>query len=250
MTPEQKNRYSRQILLPQIGEAGQEKLLASHALIMGMGGLGSPIAMYLAAAGVGHLTLVDFDMVELSNLQRQIAHGTADIGKLKTESARESCLALNPDIRIDLVSVAPDDEELDALVAAADIVLDGCDNFPTRYAVNAACVRHRKPLVSGAAMRLEAQVIVYRADRGDGPCYRCLYRDEPEYGETCTQIGVLAPLVGIIGSLQALEAIKVLVDFGQPLDGRLLLLDASTMEWREVKLPKDPGCPVCGAAAG
>ena len=203
--------------------------------------------MYLAAAGVGRLTLVDYDMVELSNLQRQIAHGTADIGKLKTESARESCLALNPGIQIDLVSVAPDDDELDRLVAEADIVLDGCDNFPTRYAVNAACVRHRKPLVSGAAMRLEAQVIVYRADQGEGPCYRCLYRDEPEYGETCTQIGVLAPLVGIIGSLQALEAIKVLVGFGQPLDGRLLLLDAAGMEWREVRLPKDPNGPVCGA---
>ena len=241
MDAEQTDRYSRQILLPQIGADGQEKLLASHALIMGMGGLGCPIAMYLAA------TLVDFDMVELSNLQRQIAHATADIGRLKTESARDTCLALNPGIRVDLVSAAPDDDELDALVAAADIVIDGCDNFPTRYAINAACVRHRKPLVSGAAMRLEAQVIVYRADLGGGPCYRCLYRDEPEYGETCTQIGVLAPLVGIIGSLQALEAIKVLVDFGEPLNGRLLLLDAASMEWREVKLPRDPACPVCGA---
>ena len=247
MDAEQTDRYSRQILLPQIGADGQEKLLASHALIMGMGGLGCPIAMYLAAAGVGRLTLVDFDMVELSNLQRQIAHATADIGRLKTESARDTCLALNPGIRVDLVSAAPDDDELDALVAAADIVIDGCDNFPTRYAINAACVRHRKPLVSGAAMRLEAQVIVYRADLGGGPCYRCLYRDEPEYGETCTQIGVLAPLVGIIGSLQALEAIKVLVDFGEPLNGRLLLLDAASMEWREVKLPRDPACPVCGA---
>ena len=248
MNQEQRERYSRQILLPQIGEAGQARLLDSHALIMGMGGLGSPIAMYLAAAGVGHLTLVDFDMVELSNLQRQIAHGTDDIGRLKTESARDTCLALNPGIRIDVVSEAPEDDELSALVEAADVVIDGCDNFPTRYAINAACVRHRKPLVSGAAMRLEAQVIVYRADLGEGPCYRCLYRDEPEYGETCTQIGVLSPLVGIIGSLQALEAIKVLVGFGAPLDGRLLLLDAAAMEWREVKLPRDPSCPVRGGA--
>jgi Dinucleotide-utilizing enzymes involved in molybdopterin and thiamine biosynthesis family 2 len=239
-------RYSRQILLPQIGVEGQQKLLDSRALIIGMGGLGSPVAMYLAAAGVGHLVICDHDRVDLANLQRQIAHRSEDIGRLKVESACDTLRALNP-----LVAVTPIERPLTGKalleeVGYADVVIDACDNFATRFTLNEACVRSATPLVSGATIRMEGQVMVFRPDRKESPCYACLYRDEPEFVETCTQIGVLAPLVGIIGSVQALEAIKVLLDFGTSLCGRVLLLDGMSLEWREVKLPKDPKCPVCG----
>ena len=239
-------RYSRQILLPQVGTEGQETLAASRALIIGLGGLGSPAAMYLAAGGVGELVLVDFDVVDLSNLQRQIAHRTEDIGRLKVESARDALVALNPHARVTAIAERLDGDALREQVAQADVVVDGSDNFATRFAVNAACVATGTPLVSGAAIRLEGQVAVFRPDLGDGPCYHCLYKDEGELQETCTQTGVLAPVVGIIGSIQAVEAMKVLMGIGETLTGRLLLLDAMTMEWRTLKLRKDPACPVCG----
>ena len=245
MTDEELLRYSRQILLPDFDIVGQERLGRSRALIVGLGGLGSAAAMYLAAAGVGRLILVDFDSVDLSNLQRQIVHRTADIGRPKVESARDTLLALNPLIEIDTIPKALDDAELRDQVARADVVVDASDNLPTRLAINAACVRVKVPLVSGAAIRLEGQVLVWRPG-GEGACYRCLYRDAAMNPETCAQTGVLAPVVGVIGSVQAVEAIKVLTGLGEPLDGRLLLLDAARMEWRTIKARRDPACPVCG----
>ena len=237
-------RYSRQIMLPQFDVAGQEKLLASTALIIGMGGLGSPAAMYLAAAGVGHLILVDFDAVELSNLQRQILHHTEDIGRLKVESGRDALQKLNPDVQLTTVNHRLEGTELQDWIAKADVVLDGSDNFATRFAINDACVASHTPLVSGAAIRMEGQVSVYLND-GSGPCYRCLYKDEGELDMRCSENGVLAPVVGIIGSIQATEAIKVLTGMGETLHGRLLLLDAQHMEWRTLRLKKDPACLVC-----
>ena len=238
-------RYSRQILLPQVGIEGQDALRAARALIVGMGGLGSPVAMYLAAAGVGTLAIADHDRVDLSNLQRQIVHRSADIGRAKVASARDALLALNPGTAIITLDSRLNGELLDEQIALADVVLDCSDNFATRFAVNEACVRARTPLVSGAAIRLEGQVAVFRSDRPDSPCYRCLYKDEGELAETCTQTGVLAPVVGVIGSLQALEALKVLLDLGTTLTGRLLLFDAERLEWRTLILRKDPECPVC-----
>jgi len=237
-------RYSRQIMLPQFDVAGQEKLLASTALIIGMGGLGSPAAMYLAAAGIGHLILVDFDEVELSNLQRQIMHQTTDIGRPKVESARDTLQRLNPDVQVTIIDHQLNGSELQDWIAKADVVLDGSDNFATRFAINDACVVTKTPLVSGAAIRMEGQVSVFLND-GTGPCYRCLYKDEGELDMRCSTNGVLAPVVGIIGSIQATEAIKVLTGIGETLHGRLLLLDAQHMEWRSLKLKKDPACPVC-----
>ncbi len=238
-------RYSRQIMLPQFDVAGQQKLIDATALIIGLGGLGAPVAMYLAAAGVGHLVLVDFDAVELTNLQRQIIHDTNSIGQPKVESARQRLMQLNPLIRITTVDHKLEGEALLEWVRQADVVLDGSDNFATRFALNQACVQTHTPLVSGAAIRMEGQVTVY-LNRGSGPCYRCLYQDEgDEQDARCSENGVLAPVVGIIGSLQATEAIKVLSDMGETLDGRLLLLDAMSMEWRSLKLKKDPACPVC-----
>jgi molybdopterin-synthase adenylyltransferase len=238
-------RYSRQILLPEVGFEGQERLLRSTALVIGMGGLGSPAAMYLASAGVGHLLIADSDQVDLSNLQRQIAHGTDDIGRPKVLSARDTLLALNPEVRVTPIDARMDAETLAEHVEQADVVVDASDNFATRFAVNAACVAARRPLVSGAAVRLEGQVAVFHTELPDSPCYRCLYREGAELGERCSQTGVLAPLVGIIGSVQATEALKVLLGIGETLAGRLLLLDALRMEWRTVKLRKDPACPVC-----
>ncbi|HKK04673.1 MAG TPA: molybdopterin-synthase adenylyltransferase MoeB [Gammaproteobacteria bacterium] len=238
-------RYSRQIMLPQVDAEGQERLLTSRALVLGVGGLGSPVVMYLAAAGVGHLTLVDYDAVELSNLQRQVVHRSADLGRPKVESARDTLASLNPDVKVNTVAARLEGDALAAQVADADVVIDASDNFATRFALNDACVAARKPLVSGAAIRMEGQISVFRPDRG-GPCYRCLYRDEGGIEETCSENGILAPVVGVIGSLQAVEAIKVLLDIGEPLDGRLLLFDALAMEWRTLKLKKDPECPVCG----
>ena len=238
-------RYSRQILLPQVGIEGQDRLSASRALIIGLGGLGSPAAMYLAAAGVGTLAIADHDRVDLSNLQRQIVHRSADIGRSKADSASDALLALNPGTTIIAFDTRLTGKQLDEQIALADVVLDCSDNFATRFAVNDACVRARTPLVSGAAIRLEGQVAVFRPDHPDSPCYRCLYKDEGELAETCTQTGVLAPLVGVIGSLQALEALKVLLDLGTTLTGRLLLFDAERLEWRTLILRKDPECPVC-----
>lgn len=245
MNDNQLLRYSRQILLPQIGHEGQESLLGSHALIVGMGGLGSPAAMYLAAAGVGTLTIVDDDQVELSNLQRQIIHGTDDIGRPKVESARDTLLALNPEINIHTIAHRLDDGEMQRQIGEVDIVLDCSDNFATRFALNRACVATGTPLVSGAAIRMEGQIAVFAPADADSPCYHCLYKEEGELDQSCTNNGVLAPLVGIIGSMQALEAIKVLLGLGESLQGRLLILDAMTMEWRSMKLKKDPACPVC-----
>ncbi|MBT3197696.1 MAG: molybdopterin-synthase adenylyltransferase MoeB [Gammaproteobacteria bacterium] len=239
-------RYSRQIMLPQVGAEGQERLLNGHVLIIGLGGLGAPAAIYLAAAGVGHLTLVDFDEVDLSNLQRQIVHTTADIGRPKVTSARESLLRLNPEIEITTIDRKLTEEEASHQIRQVDLVLDCSDNFTTRFAINRICVEQRVPLVSGAAIRMEGQISVFRPDLEQSPCYRCLYQGGDELDESCTQSGVLAPLVGIIGSMQALEAMKLIIGIGETLHGKLMLLDALSMEWRTLRLPKDPACPVCG----
>lgn len=239
-------RYSRHLVLPAIDVAGQQTLLDARVLIIGAGGLGSAAALYLAAAGVGHLTLADPDAVELSNLQRQILHGTADIGRAKVDSARDRLSALNPEVELLTLAQRLDGDALQDAVGQADLVLDGCDNFPTRFAVNAACVAQRKPLVSGAAIRFEGQLSSFTPGRADSPCYRCLYRDAGMPAEACEDAGVLGPLVGVIGSLQAVEAIKLLLGIGETLVGRLLLFDALKLQWRELRLHRDPGCPVCG----
>ncbi|NLO81258.1 MAG: molybdopterin-synthase adenylyltransferase MoeB [Xanthomonadaceae bacterium] len=249
MNDEQLLRYSRQIMLPAIDIEGQERLLRSSALIVGMGGLGSPAALYLAAAGVGELVLADFDTVELSNLQRQIVHDTASIGQLKVESAAQRLRAINPDVRIRPLAIRLDDDNLPELTAAVDVVLDGCDNFTTRHAVNAACVKTRTPLVSGAAIRFEGQLAVYRLDRPGGPCYNCLFPQGPETAETCSETGIIAPLTGVIGSLQALEAIKLLATGASGLDDQLLLFDAQRSDWRRLRIPPDPACPCCGTTS-
>ncbi|MCK5525179.1 MAG: molybdopterin-synthase adenylyltransferase MoeB [Thiomargarita sp.] len=237
-------RYSRQILLPQVGINAQERLLKSNVLIIGLGGLGSPVAMYLAAAGVGHLLLCDFDVVELSNLQRQIIHNTDDIGQSKVESARDSLFALNPLVKMTLLQQL-DNDALAEQISQVDVVLDCTDNLPTRFAINQACVDTQTPLVSGAAIRMEGQISVFRQDQSDSPCYRCLYSNEDALKETCTQTGILAPIVGIIGSLQALEAMKLIMNVGKTLTGQLLLFDALNMEINTIKLLKNPNCPVC-----
>ncbi len=242
MEDQQLLRYSRQIMLPNVDVAGQQRLLDSRVLVIGAGGLGSPVAMYLAAAGVGQLVLVDFDDVDLSNLQRQILHGSHDLGRPKVESARDTLQALNPEVTVMAINARLEGEALLAEVEKADVVVDASDNFATRFAVNDACVAARKPLVSGAAIRMEGQVSVFHNERPESPCYRCLYRDEGELAQTCSENGVLAPVVGIIGTIQATEVLKVLLGIGDTLDGRLLLLDALSMEWRSMKLRKDPAC--------
>ena len=247
MNDEQKDRYSRHINLQDIGATGQQRLLDSTALIVGLVGLGSPVAMYLAAAGVGHLIFADFDAIELSNLQRQVAHRTASIGELKTHSARDTCLAMNPDIKIDTIDEVLDADSLTSLVPRCDVVIEGSDNFPTRFAVNEACVTHKVPLVSGAAIRFDGQVSVFAGHNKDIPCYRCLYGGDSDTAETCAQTGVLSPIVGIIGTIQAAEAIKVLAKFGSPLYGKLLLLDGLSMQWNEIELRKNPKCSVCAS---
>lgn len=238
-------RYSRQILLPEIDITGQQKLIDASVAVFGLGGLGSPIALYLAAAGVGRLVLVDFDTVELSNLQRQIIHLTRDLGRPKVESAREKLHELNPETKVEVVTQVLEGQALDDVVGSVDLVVDGTDNFPTRFGINAACLRQRRPLVSGAAIRFEGQVSVYFPGQGDSPCYRCLYDDGAGTNETCAQTGVVAPLLGIIGSVQALEALKVLMGIGTPLKGRLLLFDGLHMEWHTMRFKRDPQCPVC-----
>jgi adenylyltransferase/sulfurtransferase len=240
-------RYSRQILLRDLGERGQERLAAARVLVAGLGGLGSPVAMYLAAAGVGHLVLADCDAVDLSNLQRQIIHTEHWIGRPKVDSARAALAALNPSVELIRVKQALTPDTLPGIVAQVDLVLDCSDNFATRFAINAACVGAGIPLVSGAAIRLEGQVSVF-SGRPGGPCYQCLYACDGDLEETCTTEGVLAPVVGIIGSIQATEAIKIIAGIGQPLYGRLLLLDAASMDWRSLRLKADPACPVCAQA--
>ncbi len=238
-------RYSRQILLPEFDISGQERLAAARVLIIGLGGLGSPVALYLAAAGVGRLTVNDFDTVELSNLQRQITHTTDRIGQRKVDSARLALQAINPLVAVDTLADPLSGSALRAAVTATDVVVDCSDNLSTRLALNAACVAARRPLVCGAAIRFEGQVLVVRPDQPNTPCYRCLYRDTDMAEERCSQTGVLAPLLGIIGSIQAVETFKLLLGQGELLQGRLLLLDALHMESQSVSLPKNPHCPVC-----
>jgi molybdopterin/thiamine biosynthesis adenylyltransferase len=239
-------RYSRQIMLPQIDIEGQQKLLDARVLIIGLGGLGSPAAMYLAAAGVGHLVLNDFDAVDLTNLQRQIAHDTDNLGLSKVESAKHTLLRMNPEIQIKAIDHRLEENELETEIANSSVVLDCTDNFATRFAVNRACVRARKPLVSGAVIRFEGQITVFTPGYDDSPCYNCLYPDQGELEENCVRNGVIAPLPGIIGSMQALEAIKLVLGIGQILRGRLLLLDGLSMEWQRMNLKKNPQCPTCG----
>lgn len=244
MNDEQLLRYSRQIMLPDVDLDGQDKLLAARVLIVGLGGLGSPVAMYLAAAGVGHLTLLDFDAVDLTNLQRQIAHSTSRIGMNKAASAAQVLRDLNPGVMVECIETLLDTDELAVQVRLATVVVDCTDNFQIRFSINAACVAAKVPLVSGAAIRMEGQVAVFDARSNISPCYRCLY-EEGSDDVTCTANGVLAPLVGIVGSMQALETIKLICGFGTNLTGRLLMLDARYSQWRELKLSKDPHCPVC-----
>lgn len=239
-------RYNRHIMLPQIGIEGQQKLHNAHVLIIGLGGLGSPAAMYLASAGVGQLTLVDDDEVELTNLQRQIVHRHQNIGDKKVESARNNLLEINPNINISTLDKRLDEQSLQQQVKLADVVLDASDNFATRFAINKACVITKRPLVSGAAIRFEGQVSVFDARKVDAPCYSCLYPANGDDTETCSENGILAPVVGIIGSIQALEAIKIICEVGETLTGRLLLLDALTLQWRSMNFKKDANCPVCG----
>jgi molybdopterin/thiamine biosynthesis adenylyltransferase len=241
-------RYSRQILLKQIDVEGQLRLRQGRVLIVGMGGLGSPVALYLAAAGVGELHLADFDTVDLTNLQRQIAHDTASIGQAKVDSAMARLAAINPHIRLVPHRQALDADSLVAVVSNVDLVLDCSDNFSTREAVNAACVAAGKPLVSGAAIRLEGQLSVFDPRNATSPCYHCLYGHGSEAELTCSEAGVVGPLVGLVGSLQALEALKLLAGFGEPLVGRLLLIDALGTRFRELRVKRDPACSVCGDA--
>jgi molybdopterin/thiamine biosynthesis adenylyltransferase len=249
MNDSQLLRYSRHILLDDIGIDGQARLLASHTLIIGAGGLGSPAALYLGSAGVGHITVVDHDRVETTNLQRQIAHTMARVGHYKALSIADAMAQINPDVRVTAVTQRADDALLNELVQHADVVLDCTDNFHTRHAINRACVRHAKPLVSGAALQLDGQVSVFDTRQPTTPCYACLFPEAnaPEEAN-CATMGVFAPLVGIIGSMQAAEALKLLCGFGESLAGRLLMLDARHMSWAEMKVRRQPDCKVCGAA--
>lgn len=245
MDDQQLLRYSRHIMLEGFDIAGQERLNDSSVLVVGAGGLGCPAAMYLAASGVGHITIADDDVVDVTNLQRQIGHSSLDVGKAKALSLAEKLRAINPGIKVDTLLLRLQVNNIVEQVSATDLVLDCSDNFSTRLAVNRACVMNKKPLVSGAAIRSEGQVAVFNL-HDNSPCYACLYGEE-QLGEnlTCSESGVLAPLVGIVGAMQAAEALKILAAYGEPLDGRLLLLDARSMEWRTLSLKKDSGCPVC-----
>lgn len=250
MNDSQLLRYSRHILLDQVGIAGQESLLAANALIIGAGGLGSPVALYLAAAGVGRITLADHDVVDLTNLQRQIAHDLASVGRNKAQSAAARMRAMNPDVQVVELPVRLQGTELDAAIAGADVVLDCSDNFSTRHAVNRACVARRKPLVSGAAVRFDGQVAVFDLRREEAPCYACLFPEQAQDAEMrCAEFGVFAPLVGVVGAMQALEALKLLIGIGESLSGRLLLFDALAADWRAIRLKRDPGCEACRQGA-
>jgi adenylyltransferase/sulfurtransferase len=241
-------RYSRHILLDELGPDAQAKFDSAHALVVGVGGLGAPVAQFLAAAGVGTITLCDADRVDLTNLQRQILYATADIGQPKVDAAAARLRAINPDVTLDPVAMRVGPAELRSFVTAADVVVDCCDNFGTRHAVNRACVAARKPLVSGAAIRFDGQVAVFDPRDDTSPCYHCLFGEGDELEETrCATMGVFAPLVGVIGATQAAEALKLVAGVGATLSGRLLLLDALTMQWRELRVPRDPACVVCGA---
>ncbi len=247
MTDDELLRYSRHLLLEEIGVEGQERLAASHALVIGAGGLGSPVALYLGSAGLGRLTLVDADRVDVTNLQRQIAHAQERIGQPKVDSARVAIRSLNPGAQVQAIARRADAGLLDELVPQADVVLDCTDNFDTRQAINAACVRHRVPLVSGAAIRFDGQLAVYDPRDAQAPCYACVFPPQQPVEETrCATMGVFAPLVGVIGSLQAAEALRLLAGVGAPAAGRLLMFDALRTAWSEVKVPRQAGCPVCG----
>ena len=240
-------RYSRHILLNELGVEGQEQLLASHALVIGAGGLGSPVALYLGSAGVGHITVVDHDMVDETNLQRQIAHNLARVGMAKALSIQQAVAAINPDVVVTPVVQRADAQLLNSLVAHADVVLDCTDNFSTRHAINRACVQHSKPLVSGAAIRMDGQLSVFDPRVPGNPCYACVFPEDSGVEETrCATMGVFAPLVGIVGTLQAAEALKLLTGLGSRLTGRLLMLDGRDMAFNEISLPQNPHCPVCG----
>lgn len=243
-------RYSRQILLKQVDIDGQLRIRAGKVLVVGLGGLGSPVALYLAAAGVGELHLADFDTVDLTNLQRQVIHDSNNVGQAKVDSAMARLAAINPHVRLLPLRQALDADTLSAAVAAVDVVVDCCDNFTTRAAVNAACVAAGRPLVSGAAIRLEGQLSVFDPRNAASPCYHCLYGAGSEDELTCSEAGVLGPLVGLVGSLQALETLKLLAGFGEPLVGRLLLVDALGSRFRELRVKRDPQCPVCGGRHG
>jgi len=238
-------RYSKQIMLPQIDIEGQQKIMDSTILIIGMGGLWSPTALYLAAAGVGHLIIADFDQVELSNLQRQIIHQTKDIGDDKVNSAKNKLTELNPNIKITIANEIIHTGNLPELIKGVDIVLDGTDNFDSRFEINQICVEHQKPLVSAAVVRFEGQVSVFKGYEKDLPCYQCLYSVEGEENESCIDNGVLAPVAGLVGTIQALQAIKVILNLGDQLCGSLLLVDALDLSFRKVKIGKDLKCPVC-----
>lgn len=247
MNDNQLLRYSRHILLDEIGIDGQQRLLAAHAVVIGAGGLGSPAALYLAAAGIGKITLIDDDTVDLTNLQRQILHTTERIGLAKTESARLALSQINPAVELIAVAERADGERLAALVQGATVALDCSDNFDTRHALNRACVRHQIPLVSGAALRFDGQISVFDPRAADAPCYACLFPPEQQFEEvSCASMGVFAPLVGIIGSMQAAEALKLVLDIRPSLAGRLLLLDARSMEWTSIRIARNPACAVCG----
>ena len=241
-------RYSRHIFLDEVGIEGQQRLLASRALIVGAGGLGSPVALYLGSAGVGHLTVVDHDRVDATNLQRQIAHTLANVGEFKAESIRRAVANINPDVQVNAVNLRADAALLDDLVAQADVVLDCTDNFVTRHAINRATHHHRKPLISGAAIRFDGQVAVYDPRDPLSPCYACVFPATGHFEETqCATLGVFAPLVGIIGSIQAAEALKLLCGVGHNLTGRLQMLDGRSMTWAEIRMPRNPTCEVCAA---
>lgn len=245
-TEEQIRRYSRHIILPEVGGKGQQRLLQAKVLLIGAGGLGSPAAYYLAAAGVGTLGIADFDLVDISNLQRQVLHATADVGRPKTVSAKETLNGLNPDVQIPTHQEKLTASNIMGILAQYDLVIDGCDNFPTRYLINDACVLLGKPNVHGSVFRFEGQATVFSP--GVGPCYRCLYPEPPPPGlvPNCQEAGVLGVLPGVIGLLQAVEALKLILGIGQPLIGRLLLFDALNLEFKELKLKRNSNCPVCG----
>ena len=246
MNDDQLLRYSRHILLDELGVEGQDRILAGHALVIGAGGLGSPAAFYLATAGVGRLTIVDPDEVDLTNLQRQIIHDMTRLGTPKAESAAARIASVNPEVNVRPIVLRADAALLDDLVAQAHVVLDCSDNFSTRQNVNAACVKHRKPLVSGAAIRFDGQVSVYDARRPESPCYACVFPPDQQFDEVrCATMGVFAPLVGIIGTVQAAEALKLLAGIGHSLAGRLQMLDSRSMEWSEIRVPRHAGCSVC-----
>lgn len=246
MNDQQLLRYSRHILLDEIGIEGQERILVAHVLIIGAGGLGSPAALFLGSAGVGRLTLVDDDVVDLTNLQRQIAHTTARVGQPKVQSAATAVQAINPDVQVDCLQTRADGDLLDALVPQATVVLDCSDNYVTRHAVNAACVRHRKPLVAGAAIRFDGQLTVVNPGHSDAPCYACIFPPSADFEEVqCATMGVFSPVVGIIGAMQAAEALKLIIGIEPSLAGRLLMLDAKSMEWSSMGARRDAQCSVC-----